>query len=305
MIQKLSSLTLLILLACQISFGQDKANLESKINAILSNYDAKVGVAINNNDFSESILINSEHPFPLQSTYKFHLGIVILDQVDQGKLTLDQPISISKKSVTTDMYSPIKDKYPNGTTLPLHEVLRYTIAESDNVGCDILFELLGGPDFVQKYFDDQGYQDLSIKLIEEIQQANWDLQFDNWTKVKTSNKILFDYYKNSKQQLSEASYKFLWDTMRSTSTGRNRIKGLLPQGTVVAHKTGYSGVNKTTQVIAAVNDIGVVSLPNGEVFYISVYVTDSKETEPRSAEIIAKVSKAAYDYFVVNSNKKK
>ena len=163
---------------------------------------------------------------------------------------------------------------------------------------------MGGPNFVQKYFDDQGYQDLSIKLIEEIQQANWDLQFDNWTKVKTSNQILFDYYNNSKQQLSEASYKFLWDTMRSTSTGRNRIKGLLPQGTVVAHKTGYSGINKATQVIAAVNDIGVVSLPNGEVFYISVYVTDSKESEPRSAEIIAKVSKAAYDYFVVNSNKK-
>ena len=304
MIQKLSSLTLLILLTCQISFGQNKADLESNINAILSKYNAKVGVAISNNDFSESILINSDHQYPLQSTYKFHLGIVIMDQVDQGKFTLDQPISISKKSVTTDMYSPIKDKYPNGTTLPLREVLRYTIAESDNVGCDILFELLGGPNFVQKYFDDQGYQDLSIKLIEEIQQANWDLQFDNWTKVKTSNQILFDYYNNSKQQLSEASYKFLWDTMRSTSTGRNRIKGLLPQGTVVAHKTGYSGINKATQVIAAVNDIGVVSLPNGEVFYISVYVTDSKESEPRSAEIIAKVSKAAYDYFVVNSNKK-
>lgn len=304
MIQKLSSLTFLLLLIFQISFGQNQVDLESKLNAILSKYDAKVGVAISNNDFSENILINSEHQYPLQSTYKFHLGIVIMDQVDQGKFTLDQPISISKKSVTTDMYSPIKDKYPNGTTLPLREVLRYTIAESDNVGCDILFELLGGPNFVQKYFDDQGYQDLSIKLIEEIQQANWDLQFDNWTKVKTSNQILFDYYNNSKQQLSEASYKFLWDTMRSTSTGRNRIKGLLPQGTVVAHKTGYSGINKATQVIAAVNDIGVVSLPNGEVFYISVYVTDSKESEPRSAEIIAKVSKAAYDYFVVNSNKK-
>ena len=85
--------------------------------------------------------------------------------------------------------------------------------------------------------------------------------------------------------------------MRSTSTGKNRLKGLLPQGTVVAHKTGYSGVHKTTGIIAAVNDIGVVTLPDGQVFYISVYVTDSKETEPNSAKIIAEVSKAAYDFL--------
>lgn len=39
--------------------------------------------------------------------------------------------------------------------------------------------------------------------------------------------------------------------MKETKTGANRLKGQLPQGTVVAHKTGTSGTNKTTGVTAA------------------------------------------------------
>ena len=294
---KTYSLTLVSsLISCSV-FSQNLQGLKPQIDKILANYQAKVGIAIHNNDFTDSLIMNGDHQYPLQSTYKFHLAIAILDQVDKGKLSLDQPVDISKATVTTDLYSPIKDKFPNGTTLPLSEILRYTVAESDNVGCDIMFGLLGGTEPVQKYFEDRGYTEQSIKTTEEEQQSNWDIQFQNWTRVAQANRILFDYYTNTKKLLSDSSHKFLWDTMRSTSTGKNRLKGLLPQGTVVAHKTGYSGVHKTTGIIAAVNDIGVVKLPDGQVFYISVYVTDSKETEPNSAKIIAEVSKAAYDFL--------
>lgn len=85
--------------------------------------------------------------------------------------------------------------------------------------------------------------------------------------------------------------------MRGTKTGTDRIKGDLPVDNIVAHKTGYSGKNKTTGITAAVHDIGVVSLPNDDVFYITVLVTDSKMEEPENAKIIAEVSKVVYDYF--------
>src|SRR5690606_34945706 len=169
-------------------------------------------------------------------------------------------------------------------TLPLREVIKYSIAQSDNVACDILFELLGGPQPVHAFFSGQGYTDFAISHIEAVQQKEWDLQFDNWTTVGSCNRILYDYYTNREKRLSTASHQFLWDTMRGTQTGVDRIKGNLPQGTVVAHKTGYSGQHKQTGITAAVNDIGVVSLPNGDVFYITVLVTDSKEEEPVSAK---------------------
>lgn len=286
-----------LLLFSTYSNAQKKEQLKIAIDSILAKYQAKVGIAIHNHDYTDSLTVNGDFHFPFQSVYKFHLGIVILDQVDKGKLSLDQPIKISKEAVTTEMYSPIKDKYPNGVTLPLREVLEYTIAASDNVGCDVLFELLGGPEYVQKYFEDKGYSNLSIKLIEAVQQKEWNRQFENWTTVGSSNQILYDYYTNSKKLLSASSHQFLWDTMRGTTTGPDRLKGDLPKGTVVAHKTGYSGRNRTTGIIAALNDVGVVSLPNGEVYYISVFVTDSEEGEAGSAKIIAEVSAAAWKYF--------
>ena len=54
-------------------------------------------------------------------------------------------------------------------------------------------------------------------------------------------------------------------------------KGAIAEGTVVAHKTGWSGTNKETGITAAVNNIGIVFLPNGEYFIISVFVSESKE----------------------------
>lgn len=288
---------IVLLLLSSYSNAQNKEQLKTDIENILAKYKAKVGVAIHNHDYTDSLIVSGDYHFPFQSVYKYHLGIAILDQVDKGVLALDQPVRISKEAVTTEMYSPIKDKYPNGVTLTLREVLVYTIAASDNVGCDVLFELIGGPKHVQKYFEDKGYSNLSIKLIEAVQQKEWNRQFENWTTVGSSNQILYDYYTNSKKLLSASSHQFLWDTMRGTTTGPDRLKGDLPKGTVVAHKTGYSGRNRTTGVIAAVNDIGVVSLPDGKVYYISVFVTDSEEGEPRSAKIIAEVSAAAWKYF--------
>jgi beta-lactamase class A/beta-lactamase class A VEB len=84
--------------------------------------------------------------------------------------------------------------------------------------------------------------------------------------------------------------------MRETQTGQQRLKGMLPEGTVVAHKTGWSGTDKRSGITAAVNDVGVVFLPNGEYFMISVFVTDAKVTTEQCERIIAEVAKAVWDY---------
>ena len=47
----------------------------------------------------------------------------------------------------------------------------------------------------------------------------------------------------------------LLSILRRCQTGEARLKGLLPAGTEVAHKTGTAaGIN---------NDVGIITLPNG------------------------------------------
>ena len=88
--------------------------------------------------------------------------------------------------------------------------------------------------------------------------------------------------------------------MRETGTGEGRLKGQLPKGTVVAHKTGSSGANKEG-ITAAVNDIGIVFLPNGKHYFISVFVTNSTENADTNEKIIADISKVTWDYFKIKN----
>lgn len=257
---------------------------------------AVVGVSIIGNNNKDTITLNGERHYPLQSVFKFHIALAVLSQVDKGTLSLYQKIKIEKKDLLPGLYSPIRDKYPNGTTMSIAEILEYTVSQSDNVGCDLLLRLFGGPAAVEEYFTENGFKNISIKINEEMQQGNWDLQFQNWTTPQSANEILTAYYYNKAKLLSKKSHAFIWKIMKGTQTGIKRLKGGLPEGTVVAHKTGSSGANKAG-LTAAVNDIGIVFLPDGRHYFISVFVTDSREDAAANEKIIADISKTAWEYF--------
>lgn len=274
----------------------------NEIEQIIRLKNAVVGVSIVGKNGKDTLSINGERHFPMQSVFKFHIGIVLLSEVDKGIFSLDQKVKIGKDELLPELWSPIAEKYPEGATLTLAEILAYTISQSDNVGCDVLLRLLGGPKTVEDYFVTNGLTDISIKINEEVMQSSWDLQFQNWTTPKSASEVLEVFYNNNGNLLSQKSRDFIWKIMRETSTGKNRIKGNLPAGTIVAHKTGWSGTHKTTGITAAVNDIGIVFLPGGKHFFISVFITDSKEDLATNEQIIADIAKVAWDYFSNETN---
>jgi beta-lactamase class A len=289
---------LLILFITFQTSAQTLDSLKQKIQQIVSSKNVEVGVSIIGNSRKDKLSINGDRHFPLQSVFKFHIALAVLSEVDQGKFSLDQKIKIEQKDLLPNLYSPIREDYPNGAELTLSQILEYTVSQSDNVGCEVLLRLIGGPQVVEKYFKKKKIKDVSIKFNEVEQQNSWDLQFQNWTTPKVANDVLSIFYINKKKFLSQKSYDFIWKVMRETKTGQNRLKGQLPAGTIIAHKTGSSGTNKTTGITAAVNDIGIVFLPNGQHFFISVFVTNSKEDVETNEKIIADIAKAAWDYFV-------
>lgn len=289
--------TMLLLISAQVH-AQSIESLREQINAVIRTKNAKVGVAIQGAGLSDTLSIKGEERFPMQSVFKLPIAIATLADVDNGKLSLDQKIEISKAELLPGLWSPIREKYPEGATLTLAEIIQYTVSLSDNVGCDVLLRLLGGPLRVEQYFSQLGFDGIKIKINEETMQNNWDLQFQNWTTPKEANRILAYFYANAEKILSQDSYDFIWEILRSTRTGENRLRGKLPKETIVAHKTGWSGVHKETGVSAAVNDIGIIFIPNGKFFIISVFVTDSTESTEVNEEIIAKIAKLAWDYFI-------
>lgn len=285
---------LVTLLQCNLVQAQPET-LKERINKIIGDKNAKVGISIVYSDGKETININGEDKFPMQSVFKFHIALAVLAEVDKGNLSLEQAIEIKKSDMLPDTWSPIRDAYPGGAMLTLGEIIKYTVAISDNVGCDVLLRLTGGPKAVTEFMESKGLTGFSIVYNEEEMQRNWENQFSNFSTPVSATDLLRLFLEN--KIVSEKSTAFLKEIMIQTSTGMKRLKGKLPGGTVVAHKTGTSGRNKEG-ISAATNDIGIVWLPDGSRFYICVFVTDSKESDEVNERIIAEVAKAAYDYYL-------
>ncbi len=256
---------------------------------------AQVGVAVYGLEDGFRLGVNETTRFPMQSVFKFHIALTVLRAVDAGKFRLDQNIYVAKRDLLPNTWSPIRDKYPEGNvSLPLSEILRHTVAQSDNNGCDILLRLLGGPKAVEDGMRAMGVGGVAVKHTEKDMHRDWNAQFANWTTPESAVDALAAFY--GKRMLSEASFAFLWKTMTETSTGPGRIRGKLPEGTVVAHKTGTSGTN-ARGVTAAVNDIGIVTLPDGRHFAIAVFVADSRESMATNEAIIADIAGLVWDHF--------
>ena len=293
----MKKLTFFFLLISLLSFAQT-GNLKKEINQITKGKNAIVAVSVLDFETGKSIDVNGDKKLPMLSVFKFHIALAVLDQVDEGKLNLNQKILIKKSELLENTWSPIREKYPQGNIeMPLSELLKYTVAQSDNNGCDILIRLLGGTENIQKYINNKGIKDFTIKANEEKMHEGFEYHYWNNTTTNSANQLLKDFFDG--KIVSKKSTDFLMKIMLEATTGTTKIVAQLPKGTPVSHKTGSSGKNEKGLTIAE-NDIGIIKLPNGKHYAISIFVSDSMESEETNTKMIADISKIVFDYFSRN-----
>jgi beta-lactamase class A len=283
------SLALPFLLLSLHSSAQD--NTRQKVNEIAATARGHVGMAMMSLESGDTMTLNGNDHFPMQSVFKVPLAIAVLDQVDKGKLSLDQVIHITKKELLPFTWSPIREKYPEGTDLKLREVLAYTVSQSDNNGCDILFNLVGGTAYVEQYIHGLGVDSMAIKANEERMASAWKVQYTNWSSPLATLQLLKGIHTG--KYLSKSSNDFLLKIMKETTTGPKRLRGMLPSDAVVAHKTGSSDTKDG--LTAATNDAGIVTLPDGSHLAIVVFVSDTKVNEAIREGVIARLTRLFWD----------
>lgn len=285
-------LLLTIVLVSGFCFSQ---NLKKEILQITKDKNGTVAVSVLDFGNDKTVHINGNKKLPMLSVFKFHIGLAVLNEVDQGKLNLDQKILIKKSDLLENTWSPIRERFPEGDIeMPLGLLIKYTVAESDNNGCDILLRLIGGTETVQKFINSKGIRNFTIKVNEEQMHQGFEFMYLNTTTANSANQLLKDF--RNKKIVSKTSTDFLMTTMLETSTGKNKIVAQLPESVPVAHKTGSSGKNEKGLTIAE-NDIGIVTLPGGKSYALSIFVSDSMESAETNTKMIADISKIVFDYF--------
>jgi beta-lactamase class A len=268
--------------------------LRRQITQIAKSAKGVVGVSILGIESRDTLNYNGNSRMVLHSVMKFPIAMTVLHLVDKGKYKLDQTMKVSKKDMPPKIYSPLRDKYPDGTEISLGELLGYMVSQSDNTACDYLLKKIGGPKVVEDYLQSLGIKGIMVNASEGEMAAAWEVQYTNWSKPAEMVRLLDIFYQG--KALTKTSNDFLYKIMTETTTGPNRIKGLLPKDVVLAHKTGTSPTNDAG-LSPATNDVGVITLPNGKHMAIAIFVCNSTDDEATREAVIAKIAKAAWDFY--------
>jgi len=277
------------------TFAQNLKELRKELNQIISTKNATVGISLKGIENQDMLSINGNMNMPMMSVFKFHIALAVLNEVDKGKLVLNQKIYIKKEDLKEDTWSPIREEFPNGNMdLTLDQLLRYTVSHSDNNGCDILLELIGGTETVQKFIDKIGIKEFTIKMNED-QMRTWENLYINTTTPIATTEALEKFYKG--KVLKKSTTKYLYQIMVECSRGTTWMKAGLPAGTELAHRTGISGTNDKNLRVA-MNDIGIIKLPNGKHFILSIYLKNITESREDTEKIISNITRATWNYFM-------
>ena len=252
-----------------------------------------VGAAVQIVEGGAVISLNGSRRFPMQSVYKLPIGMAVLHDVDLGRLTLSQPIRIAPgEFAAPSRHSPLRDQNPHGVTRTVGELLGAMMTVSDGTASDVLLKRVGGPAQVTKYLRGLGIKNMVVATSESAMAGSEQVQYQNWSTPDAMASLLCALQLG--RGLSSASRHLLLSLMTATPTGPHQLKGLLPAGTVVAHKTGGSGtVNGLTR---ATNDAGLITLPDGRHLSVVVFVSDTRADTATRDRIIARIARAAWDH---------
>jgi len=301
--------------------------LRQEIGRLESLSDGTVGVAAIHLQSGRAVYFNGDVRFPMASTYKVPIAVQLLSRVEAGEITLQDMIELTPEDLHPGS-GTLSDLFDDpGVILSLHNLLELMLLISDNSATDLVLAVAGGGEAVTARMHEMGIEGITVSrptvgLIGEYYGIQ-DLPADGKIspeqfrervsdlspadRVRGRESFSEDLQDTStpegmaellsqiwhRKALSEEHSEFLLDIMRRSTTGRARIRGLLPPRTVVYHKTGTIG--PTT------NDIGIMTLPGdaGDVVTV-VFIKDSTGDAEDRELTIAHIARATYDYFLFN-----
>lgn len=273
-------------------------DLKQSILHYLTDKQAEVGVAVIFNG-TDTLTVNNDNRYPLMSVVKFHQALAVADTLTALSETVDHKVLVTPEDLKPNTYSPMRDRYPQGNvTLPLRTLLEYTLQQSDNNACDLLFRLYGGPQATDRYIRSLGLTDFAVQVTEDDMHRDTQTCYDNWSTPLEAVRLLEVFLK--KPLFAQPIQEFLKTTLMECKTGTDRLPApLAGTGARIGHKTGTSDQDASGRW-TAINDMGFVLLPDGRYYTIAVFVKHSRESAENTARIIGDISRLVYSSFSKN-----
>jgi beta-lactamase class A len=222
------------------------------------------------------VSINGFTPAPAASVIKLPILLDYLMSLDENLITVDTPLlyaEFHRAGGAGEM-----QYRPTGQDFPANDIASQMIRISDNTCTNMMISYLGGTDAVNKRLADLGLVHTRIR--------NWlpDLTGTNTITPYEMVTILSNI--DHGPLISELSRYNGIHILESTHN-RRLLVSPLPGDAVVAHKTG--------DIATAIGDSGLIYMPDGRKYYVSVQVERPyNDYTPR--DTVQRASRLIYDY---------
>lgn len=241
--------------------------LEALIVSTLGPDAGHYGVVVRNLTDGTEAAVQPDRVFYAASLYKLAILYEVYRQERQGRIDFSQTLTITEKAAEQDLGTLDLLGWSAGSVITVAQAVEAMITVSDNASAVLLGDLVGWHNV------DQGLRELGLRSTRvndpELPVTAADLAW------------LLDRMACGQAVDEQASREMV--ELLTRQRVRDRLPALLPEGVVVANKTG----NWTN----ATHDAGIVYSPRAT--YVIVVLSETAwQSEP-----IARLSAAVYAYF--------
>lgn len=283
------------------------AGLVATVNSLRRDFNGTVGIAVRSIDKGWTVEANGTQLLPQQSVSKLWVAMAVLDYRDAGRLRLDDPVTVTREDLTL-FHQPIAAMVKgDGYRTTVGELLQRALTMSDNTANDRLLRFIGGPDTVRNFIRRKGLGDIRFGPGERLLQSKtagleWRPEFslgNAFSRARASLPVAVraEAYHSyiadppdgaapraiaaalaklkQGNLLSPDSTRYLIETMESSRTGKQRLRGAVPSDWTFGHKTG-TGQDLEGRT-AGYNDVGILMAPDGRSYTVAVMIGDTRQ----------------------------
>lgn len=252
------------------------------LSALERDNGGRLGFVAHDTGSGRRLAWRGDERFVYCSTFKAFLAAATFLRVQAGEERLDRMIPITAADMTH--HAPVTEPAVGGS-LSVEALMKGTVEISDNPAANLLLRAMGGLEPMRAFYRSLGDDSTTVDRFEpEMNRLDGDK--DTITPLASASnldRLLVD----GNTPLSEAHKALLLRWMVDSPTGVDRIKGGVPAGWTVAHKTGTGGYGPT-------NDIGVLYPSTGSPVTVAAYYHATREAPgARNEAVIAAATRMA------------
>ena len=306
--------------------------LRAQIQEAITPAQGVVGVSLKHLESGTTLAVNGDEPFPMASTFKLPVLVELHAAAKDNRLRWEDTVDVTARDLhlgSGDL-TPIFD--PPGVALSLRNIANLMMMISDNSAADICLAKAGAARVTARMRSlgiegirvDRSCQELILDYQGRDTAALKDLARDDLrealrrdrraegleARFAADDRVAADPRDTATPNAMVSLLEKIWrgeavdraasdamlELLKRCRTGENRLRGLLPASTPVAHKTGTLG--------GVVNDVGIVYLPDG-AGHVAIAVM-SKRTRAATESVersLAHIARSAYDYFLFTAER--